>query len=68
MKANHLFSALLLLTSLGLSAEEQKSPAGKTKEQEAAYEKAVQQCNAQTNAGKQKCIEKAKERHGEMLK
>jgi hypothetical protein len=44
------------------------SQAGKSDAQQAAYDKAVKGCQSRSGAEKQKCIEAAKARHGEMLK
>jgi hypothetical protein len=60
--------AAILAVMYGMAMAAEKSPAGTSKEKEGAYEKAVQACGKQSGAEKQKCIEDAKERHGEMLK
>lgn len=61
----YFFGAMFLLVGFSIGAEEQK---GSTKEQAAAYDNAVKKCQALAGAEKQKCIETAKEKHGEMLK
>jgi hypothetical protein len=61
----YFFGAMLMLASFPSGAEE---PKGTTKEQATAYENAVKQCRTLAAAEKQKCMDAAKEKHGEMLK
>lgn len=68
MKAMTNISAGIVWLVATTAIADQSSPAGKTKEKDAAYEQAVQKCNAQNGAAKQQCIEAAKEKYGEMLK
>jgi hypothetical protein len=65
-----LLSLIAMTGFLAAQAAEQPggSQAGKLDEQQAAYDKAVKACQSRSGADKQKCIEAAKARHGEMLK
>ena len=62
-----ILSAMLAVASVTAMADENKAT-GSTKEKEVAYDKAVRQCDSKTGAEKQKCIEAAKKKYGEMLK